>query len=71
MNIFKFELKRLLKSCLTWSVVCGLMIALFMALFPTMADMGIQELVNDKMGALSVDMLKAFNIDAGMDLKNY
>lgn len=70
MNIFKFEFKRLLKSCLTWSVVCGLMIALFMALFPTMADMGIQELVNDKMGALSVDMLKAFNIDAGMDFSD-
>ena len=70
MNIFKFEFKRLLKSCLTWTVVCGVMIALFMSLFPTMADMGIQELVNDKMGALSVDMLKVFNIDAGMDFSD-
>ena len=70
MNIFKFEFKRSLKSCLTWTVVCGMMIVLFMSLFPTMADMGIQELVNDKMGALSVDMLKAFNIDAGMDFSD-
>lgn len=70
MNIFKFEFKRLLKSCLIWSVVCGMMIALFMALFPTMEDMGIKELVNSKMSGLSVDMLKAFNIDAGMDFSD-
>lgn len=70
MNIFKFEFKRLLKSCIIWSVVCGMMIALFMSLFPSMADMGMQQLVNDKMSGLSVDMLKAFNIDAGTDFSD-
>ena len=70
MNIFKFEFKRLLKSCITWSVVCSMMIVLFMVLFPSMADMGMQELVNSKMSALSLDMLKAFNIDSGMDFSD-
>lgn len=70
MNIFKFEFKRLLKSCLIWSLVCGMMIVLFMALFPSMADMGMQELVNNKMSGLSIDMLKAFNIDSGMDFSD-
>ena len=67
MNIFKFELKKMFKSCLIWSAVCGMLIVLFMGLFPSMADMGMQDIVNNKMSGLSVDMLKAFNIEAGLD----
>ena len=67
MNIFKFEFKRLLKSCIIWSLVCGGLIVLFMALFPTMEDMGMQQLVNNKMGGMSIEVLKAFNIDAALD----
>ncbi|WP_289682966.1 hypothetical protein [Romboutsia ilealis] len=58
MNIFKFEFKRLLKSCIIWSLVCGALITLFMSLFPTMEDMGMQQIVNDKMGGMPVE----FNI---------
>ena len=58
MNIFKFEFKRLLKSCIIWSLVCGVLIALFMALFPTMEDMGMQQIVNDKMGGMPLEILK-------------
>lgn len=70
MNIFKFEFKRLLKSCFIWALVCSIMIILFMAIFPSMSDMGIKDIVNGKMEALSVDMLKAFNISAGMDFSD-
>lgn len=70
MNIFKFEFKRLLKSCIIWSLVCGALIALFMALFPTMEDMGMQQIVNDKMGGMQLEILKAFNIDSSMDFTN-
>ena len=70
MNIFKFEFKRLLRSGITWSVVCGGLILLFMALFPSMKDMGMQELVGTKMDALPSDILKAFNIDKSMDFSN-
>ena len=54
MNIFNFEFKRLLKSCIIWSLVCGALITLFMSLFPTMEDMGMQQIVNDKMGGMPV-----------------
>ena len=67
MNIFKFEFKRLLKSCIIWSLVCGALITLFMSLFPTMEDMGMQQIVNNKMGGMPVEILKAFNIDSSMD----
>ena len=67
MNIFKFEFKRLLKSCIIWSLVCGALITLFMSLFPTMEDMGMKQIVNDKMGGMPVEILKAINIDSSMD----
>ena len=67
MNIFKFEFKRLLKSCIIWSLVCGALITLFMSLFPTMEDMGMQQIVNNKMGGMPVEILKAFNINSSMD----
>ena len=67
MNIFKFEFKRLLKSCIIWSLVCVALITLFMSLFPTMEDMGMQQIVNNKMGSMPVEILKAFNIDSSMD----
>ncbi|MEF9991048.1 MAG: ABC transporter permease subunit [Romboutsia sp.] len=70
MNIFKFEFKRLLKSCIIWSLVCGCLIILFMSLFPTMEDMGMQQIVNDKMDGMPVEILKAFNIDSTMDFTN-
>ena len=59
MNIFNFEFKRLLKSCIIWSLVCGALITLFMSLFPTMEDMGMKQIVNDKMGGMPVEILKA------------
>ena len=70
MNIFKFEFKRLLKSGIIWSLVCGFLIILFISLFPAMEDMGMKELVNAKMQGLSLDLLKAFNIDAAVDFTN-
>lgn len=70
MNIVRFEFKRLIKSCLIWSIVCSGLIILFMALFPSMKDMGMQQLVSDKMDTLPKDILKAFNIDESMDFSN-
>lgn len=60
MNIFKFEFKRLLKSCIIWSLVCGVLITLFMSLFPTMEDMGMQQIVNDKNGRYACWNTKGF-----------
>lgn len=70
MNIFKFEFKRQFKSLMIWSVVCSVLVVLFMALFPSMKDMGMQELVGDKLGSLPPAILEAFNISGMMDFSN-
>jgi len=67
MNIFRFEFKRLLKSCIMWSLVCGALIILFMALFPTMENSGMKDILSTKLDAIPSDLLKTFNIDAGLD----
>ena len=70
MNIFKFEFKRQFKSLIIWSIVCSALVIMFMALFPSMKDMGMQELVGDKLGAMPSTLLEAFNIDEMMDFSN-
>lgn len=70
MNIFKFEFKKLLKSCIIWSIVCGILMVLFMALFPSMENSGMKELVNTKMDAIPSDLLKALNIESTIDFTN-
>lgn len=67
MNVFKFEVKRNIKSCLIWSIVCGLIIAFFLSIFPSMKDMGIQELVGIKLDALPSSMLKALGLEDMID----
>jgi ABC-2 type transport system permease protein len=62
MNIFKMELKKGLKPLAIWSVVCILLTILFMSMFPSMKDSGMQELVNTKMGAMPPALLEAFNL---------
>lgn len=67
MAIFKFEVKRMMKSCLTWSIVCGALIILFMSFFPSMRDSGIQELVETKLGAFPEGLMQAFGLDDMVD----
>lgn len=67
MNIFKFEFRRLFKSCLVWSLLCGALIILFMAFFPSMRDSGIQELVATKLGAFPEGLMEAFGLDDMVD----
>ena len=67
MNVFKIEVKRGFKSLLIWSIVCILLIVLFMSMFPSMKDSGMQELVNTKMDALPEAILDAFNLKDAPD----
>jgi len=62
MNIFKIEVKKGLKSLAIWSTVCILLTILFMSMFPSMKDSGMQDIVNAKMDALPQAMLEAFNL---------
>lgn len=67
MNVFKVEVRRGFKSLLIWSIVCILLIILFMSMFPSMKDSGMQELVNTKMDALPEAILDAFNLKDAPD----
>lgn len=67
MNIFRFEIRRLMKSCIVWSLVCGMIIVLFMSFYPSMKDSGIQELVETKLSAFPEGMMEAFGIDKMVD----
>lgn len=70
MNIFKFEFKRQFKSLMIWSIICSTLVILFMALFPSMKEMGMQDLVGEKLGSLPPAVLEAFNISGMMDFSN-
>lgn len=67
MNVFKFELKRNIKSCLLWSAICGALIIFFLSVFPSMKDLGMQELVGGKLDALPEGMLKALGLENMLD----
>jgi ABC-2 type transport system permease protein len=62
MNIFKMEFKKSLKPLAIWSVVCILLTVLFMSMFPSMKDSGMQEIVDTKMSAMPEAILEAFNL---------
>lgn len=67
MNIFKFEFKRNLKSLIYWSLGTCATIVVFMSLFPSMKDMGMQELVGSKLEALPPALLEIFNFSSITD----
>lgn len=62
MNIFKIEFRKGLKPLVVWTVVCVLLTILFMSMFPSMKDSGMQELVNTKMDSMPPAILEAFNL---------
>ncbi|WP_139906140.1 ABC transporter permease subunit [Clostridium thermarum] len=62
MNIFKMEVKKGLKSLFIWSMICTLLILLFMSMFPSMKDSGMQELVDTKLGAMPEALKEAFGL---------
>ena len=70
MNIFNFEFKRLFKGNIIWALVCSVLIVMFMLFFPSMKEMGMQELVGSKLESLPEAFLEAFNISGATDFSN-
>ena len=70
MNIFNFEFKRLLRGSIIWALVCSALIIMFMLFFPSMKEMGMQELVGAKLESLPEAFLEAFNISGATDFSN-
>lgn len=70
MNIFKFEFKKNIKSLIFWIIGASFIVILYMSLFPSMKDMGIQELMGAKMDSLPKAVLDAFNFSSATDFSN-
>ena len=70
MNMFKFEFNRLLKGSIIWALVCSALVVMFMLFFPSMKNMGMQELVGSKLELLPEAFLEAFNISGATDFSN-
>lgn len=62
MFTFKLDVKRNLRYTLLFVISCGLILFMFMAIFPSMKDSAMQELVNIKLDALPASLLAAFGI---------
>ena len=67
MNIYKMEVKKGFKSVLIWSVICVLLNLLFLSMFPSMKDSGMQELLKTKLDAFPPALLNAFGLDDAPD----
>lgn len=64
MTTFQLDFKRNLRYTLVFVVSCGLILFMFMAIFPSMKDSAMQELVNIKLDALPSSLLAAFGISS-------
>lgn len=62
MNMYKIEIKSMIKSFLIWIVVLIALLAFVMAFFPSMASSGMSEIIQTKMDAIPSSMLAAFGI---------
>lgn len=68
MNIFKFEFKRGLKTMIYWTVATVAIIAMFMALFPSMSAMG--DIISAKTNSIPPELLEALNFSETVDFSN-
>lgn len=70
MNMYGFETRRLLKGLLTWLVIVTVLLVLFMAFFPSMAESGLADLTKDKLDALPPAVLEAFGLSVMTDFSD-
>ncbi|MGX7417684.1 ABC transporter permease subunit [Carnobacterium gallinarum] len=70
MNILKIEWRTQFKSVFVWCGVVGLILLLFMSVFPSMKNAGLADIVNSKMNALPQNILKIFNLNDSGSLLN-
>ena len=70
MDIFRFEFKRLFKSCLIWSLICSILMILFMLLFPSMENIGIKELISTELDVFPEGLLETFGLDKSVDFSD-
>ena len=67
MNIYVFEIKRLLRPFLAWSIIVGLLLVLFMAFYPSMTESGMADLARDMIDDIPPALLEAFGMSVMID----
>lgn len=70
MKMFRFEVRRLQKTALIGSGISIVFVFIFMALFPSMENSGIQELVITKFDAFPEGFMKAFGLDRAVNFND-
>lgn len=70
MNIVKFEIRRLFKSLLAWTIILAALDIMFMLFFPSMKSSGMSELMKAKMNMLPKAMLQSLGISSYMDFSD-
>ena len=62
MNLFKLEIKKNLKGAIIWSIVLSCILFLYMAFFPTMKDLGFNDLMMEKISLLPKGLLDSLGL---------
>lgn len=70
MNMYKTEMKNMFKSLLIWTIVMTGILSLFMAMFPSMGNSAMSELVRTKIDAIPEAMRKSFGITEMLDFSD-
>lgn len=70
MNMYKVEIKNMFKSLMVWTIVMACILVLFMSMFPSMANSGINEIVKAKIDAIPQGMRKSFGLEGGIDFSD-
>lgn len=68
MNIFKLEIKKNLKGAIIWGTILSGILFLYMAFFPTMKDLGFNDLMMEKIKLLPKGLLDSLGLS---DMPNF
>ncbi|MEG0550151.1 MAG: ABC transporter permease subunit [Vagococcus sp.] len=68
MTIFKIEWQNNKKNLLIWTCALVVIVAVFMSIFPSMENTGMNEMMTTKLETLPQNMLKAFHLNTGPSL---
>jgi len=70
MDMMKFEMKQLRRSMITWALVLGGIMLLYLLFYPSMKSSDFAELFNQKMNLIPKEMQSAFNLNAFIDFSD-
>lgn len=70
MDVIRFEVKQLQRSVITWALVLGGIMVLYLLFYPSMKNSAMTELLQQKMNMIPKEMRSAFNLNALVDFSD-